>query len=264
MAYPFDPKLKHHLLIGLGLALWIFAFLYFTEPLDVSVFSQSEKLLYLPGYGLIGGVCYLVFLPFQYFLYKRTKPQWFLWQEAIFLLCFCVFAITVSRIYYLTVIMANDINPYTLGYMLSSIYLPALTTILPIIIIARYAFGKYKNKKLEATKIEIKGEGQYEGLKLFQDDLICIKSSDNYIEVFYQSGTLLKKTLIRNKLSKIDEEFEDILRTHRSYLINPLHFQQWKTENGKRFAQMSHNILLPVSKTYQDSISTHINSATRG
>jgi len=70
--YPLDPLLKHHLLIGLLLAVWVFVFLYFTEPLDVSELSDTEKLYFLPGYGLLGGLSYIIFLPLQYFCMARV------------------------------------------------------------------------------------------------------------------------------------------------------------------------------------------------
>ena len=260
--YPFDPLLKHHALIALLLAIWIFIFLYFTEPLDVNEFGDKEKLIYLPGYGLLGGVCYLVFLSFQYYLYKRTENKWRLINEIIFLVSFSVISIAVARMYYLYVIMIGERNPYTLGYMLRAIYLPALATILPIIIIGRFAFGKYHEKRLEDQKIEIQGEGNYEGLRLQLNDLISIQSSDNYIEVFYLSGHQLKKTLIRNKLSAIDDEFPELLRAHRSYLINPFHFRQWKTENSKLIICLNHDVEVPVSKTYQKDIKAAIQFAT--
>ncbi|WP_296384039.1 LytTR family DNA-binding domain-containing protein, partial [Winogradskyella sp.] len=160
------------------------------------------------------------------------------------------------------IIMIDEPYPYSLGYMLKSIFLPAIATILPIIIIARYAFGKYHEKRLEDQKIEIKGEGNYEGLRLQLNEVISIQSSDNYIEVFYISGETLKKTLIRNKLSVIDNEFPKLLRAHRSYLINPYHFQQWKTENGKLSMRLSYDVEVPVSKTYQSLIKVEINSTT--
>ncbi len=158
--------------------------------------------------------------------------------------------------------MIGERNPYTLGYMLKTIFLPALSTILPIILIARFAFGKYHEKRIEDQKIEIKGEGNFEGLRLQFNDLVCIQSSDNYIEVHYISGNDLKKSLIRNKLSVIAEEFPDLLRVHRSYIINPYHFQQWKTEHGKRFMILRYDILVPVSKTYQPSIKAAFQSTT--
>jgi DNA-binding LytR/AlgR family response regulator len=148
-------------------------------------------------------------------------------------------------------------------YHLNAIIFPALLTILPIIIIGRFAFGKYNEKRLEDQKIEIKGEGNYEGLRLQLNDLACIQSSDNYIEVFYVSVNGLKKALIRNKLSVIDDTFSELLRTHRSYLINPFHFQQRKTEKGKLLMLMSYDIEVPISKTYTQAIKLQIDSATR-
>ncbi len=260
--YPFDPLLKHHVIISLLLAIWVFVFLYFTEPLDVSEFPEREKLIYLPGYGLLAGLCYLLFLPIQNYLYKKEKQNWTLLSEIIFLLSFSVISIAIARSYYLYIIMIDEPYPYTLGYMLKAIFIPAIATILPIVIIARFAFGKYHEKRLEDQKIEIKGEGNYEGLRLQLNEVISIQSSDNYIEVFYVTGNSLKKTLIRNKLSVIDEEFPELLRVHRSYLINPYHFQQWKTENGKLFIILNHTIEVPVSKTYQSAIKAAINSTT--
>ena len=73
--YPLDPSIKHHLLIALGLAVWIFLFLYLTEPLDVNEFGEKEKLIYLPFYGLAGAVVYLLSLVVQLIMWKR-KPSW--------------------------------------------------------------------------------------------------------------------------------------------------------------------------------------------
>ncbi|MDD7914016.1 LytTR family DNA-binding domain-containing protein [Polaribacter ponticola] len=235
---------------------------FFTEPLDVNTLNNNQKPLFLIGYGLIGGFCYLLFLPIQYILLKRNDGKWFLKSEALFLFIFSFCSIAIARIYYLHVIMANDRNPYEFWYMLQNIFLPALLTILPIIIFGRFAFGKYANKKTEAQKIEIKGEGNYEGLRLFLNDIICIQSSDNYIEVFYVSNNEIKKSLIRNKLSVIADEFPEFLRTHRSHIINPYHFLQWKTENSKLFVILFHHIEVPVSRTYQNNVKIILNSAT--
>lgn len=260
--YPFDPFLKHHLIVGLLLAIWIFVFLYFTEPLDVNELNDKEKLLFLPGYGLVGGFCYLVFLPLQYFVYKKNKNAWTILSETLFLISLSIVTIAFARIYYLKVVMIGQQNPYTFLYMLKSIFLPALATILPIIIVARFAFGKYHEKRLDDQKIEIKGEGNYEGLRLQLNDLISIQSSDNYVEVYYISNNEFKKILIRTKLSIIDDEFSELLRTHRSHLINPFHFQRWKTENGKHFLVLNYDVEVPISKTYLKAIKASINSTT--
>ncbi|MEM5564787.1 LytTR family transcriptional regulator DNA-binding domain-containing protein [Psychroserpens sp. AS72] len=260
--YPFDPSLKHHLLIALGLAIWIFVFLYFTEPLDVSDLNTTEKLSFLPGYGILGALLYIVVLPFQKWLLKRNSSQWTLLSEITLLLVFCIISILVIRLYYLQIIVDWHPNRYDLWYHLTSIILPALLTILPILIVGRYGFGKYKNKKLEEQKIEIQGEGNYESLRLLLNDLICIQSSDNYVEVFYLDGTMLKKSLIRNTLSKVANAFPELLRTHRSFIINPFHFQSWNTEKGKHFLSLAQNIEIPISKTYLEDVKAQLHSTT--
>lgn len=260
--YPFDPLLKHHLLIALLLAVWIFVFLYFTEPLDVNEFGDQEKLIYLPIYGLLGSLLYITHLPVQYWLYKRHQNSWRISSELVWLLIFIAVSIVVLRLYYLQFIVEWNPNAYSFWYHLRAIIFPAILTILPIILIGRFALGKYHEKQVEDKKIELKGEGNYEGLRLQLNDIISIQSSDNYIEVQYLSGTNLKKTLIRTKLSIIDEEFETLLRTHRSHLINPFHFRQWKTENGKHFLILNYDITVPISKTYLNNIKASINSTT--
>lgn len=254
--------MKHHIIIAFGLFVWVFVFLYFTEPLDVNQFNNNEKLIYLPLYGLIGTLLYVITLPFQYWLLKKSKSQWTLLNEILLLAVFIIISIIALRFFYLHYIVEWHPNRYDFLYHLKSIMIPALLTILPIIVIGRFAFGKFKEKKLEDQKIEIQGEGNYESLRLQLNDLISIQSSDNYVEVYYLNGHSLKKTLIRNKLSAIDASFPELLRTHRSYVINPFHFQSWKTENGKHLLSLSHAIEVPVSKTYFDTVKSELNFTT--
>ncbi|WP_231565543.1 LytTR family DNA-binding domain-containing protein [Psychroserpens sp. Hel_I_66] len=254
--------MKHHFLIALGLAIWIFVFLYFTEPLDVSDFNNQEKLIYLPLYGLVGAALYVIVLPFQVWWFKKKNNIWSFSSEVLIFSIFVVTAIFSLRLFYLQVIVDWHPNAYSFWYHLKSIIFPALLTILPIIIIGRFAFGKYKDKKLEEEKIEIQGEGHYESLRLLLKDLICIQSSDNYVEVFYLDGNELKKSLIRNTLSKVSDTFPELLRTHRGFLINPFHFQSWKTEKGKHILNLSQSIEVPISKTYLVDVKRELNFTT--
>lgn len=258
-SYPHDPAVKHHLLIALFLVCWIFGFLYLTQPLDVSEFSTKEQLIYLPLYGLLGGILYAAFIPLQKAMFQQG---WSLGRELLFLVCFVFVTIVVLRFFYLYIVVPGEPNPYSFVYQLTAISLPAIATILPFVVIARYAFGRYTEKQLEKLKIDIQGEGSYDGLQLFLDDLIYIQSSDNYIEVFYKAGTENKKALIRNKLSVIDEQFPELLRVHRSYIINPLHFVRWKSEKGKLYIELSSSEFVPVSNSYKSVTKAVIHSTT--
>lgn len=262
MKYPFDPSIKNHFLLALGLAVWVFAFLYFTEPLDVKELGDRQQLIYLPIYGIAAAMAYTAMLPVQKWLHKRSKKRWSLKNEIAFFLIFISCALILARSVYLYIVIVGEPNPYTLGYFIRSIFIPAALTIFPIVALGRWALGKYKNKQLEKQKIEIQGEGNYESLRILLDHLICVQSSDNYVEISFLDNGTLKKQLIRTKLSAVEKDHNELLRTHRSYLINPYHFITFKTVEGKQGLVLTSDIFTPISKTYATAVKEALNFTT--
>lgn len=262
MKYPFDPSIKNHLWLALGLALWVFAFLYFTEPLDVNELNNKQQLIYLPIYGIAVALAYIGMLPLQKWLHRKDQRNWTIKNEIVFFLIFISSALILARSVYLYIVVPGEPNPYKLVFFIKSIFIPAALTIFPIVALGRWALGKYKNKQLEKQKIEIQGEGNYESLRVLLDDLICVQSSDNYVEVSFLDNGVLKKQLIRTKLSAVEDDHIDLLRTHRSYLINPYHFLSFKTVEGKQGIQLTSDIFAPISKTYATAVKEALNFTT--
>ena len=55
------------------------------------------------------------------------------------------------------------------------------------------------------------------------DDLVCIKSNGNYIEIFLKGNNGVKMYLYRATIQELDEklsEYDFIIKTHRSYIVN--------------------------------------------
>lgn len=260
--YPFDSSFRHHFFLAIGFGIWVFVFLFATKPLDVSELNTREQLLFLPVYSLIAGLAYLAVYPLQMLLFKWWSSQWTLLHELIFGFNMLSFGLICAWNYYFFGVMDSNPNSYTFGYFTSAIYLPAVFTIIPPLFIGRYALGKYREKKNKNDFIEILGVGNFEGIRLSWADLICVQSADNYVEVFFQEGDGLKRQLIRNKLVSVEEDCPRLVRTHRSYLINPTHFVQWKKGNRKLSLLMSKGIEVPVSKNYQSEIEKAVNLAT--
>lgn len=260
--YPFDPNIKHHLIIALGFAIWTFVFLFFTEPLEIFTYSKAQKINYLPLYAIFGAVSYLIILPFQKWLFLKNKQRWFLYNE---LLIFCLFLtlgfISIYPLFNITV--SNDKIAFLPLYgFFSSFFIPAVFTLFPIIIISRWLLGRYYEKNAENQKIEIKGEGNYENLKLFFNDLIYVQASDNYVDVHYLESNFTKNSLIRTKLSNITNSFPELLQVHRSYLINMFHYKHYKIQKGKHYLVLKNDILIPVSKTYLENVKRKLNFTT--
>jgi len=247
--YPFDPRAKHHCIIAIGFAIWIFLFLYFTEPLDIRVFTDNEKLAYLPLYSVAVAITYLLIIPLQKRLFFKSNKKWTFKNEFITLSIFLFISLIVIRILFVYVVMYDE-ETYNLIDFIELFFLPAMITLFPMIILSRWSFGRYFEKKIEDQKIEIKGDGNYENLRILYKNLVYIKSDDNYIEVSYLENTILKKALIRTKISSVKETFSQLLQTHRSYLINSFHFKQWNNKTGKTELLLTNDINIPVSKTY--------------
>lgn len=60
-------------------------------------------------------------------------------------------------------------------------------------------------------------------LRIFLDDLILIKSCDNYIEVFYEEDDTIQSNLIRSTISSVNDmtrNYPNLMQCHRSYLVN--------------------------------------------
>jgi DNA-binding LytR/AlgR family response regulator len=85
--------------------------------------------------------------------------------------------------------------------------------------------GKHKKEKL----VHFLSEYKKDELTLKSDSIVLIKSSDNYIEVYYLSDGKIVKQMIRSTLKKAEEllsEFDFIIRCHRTFIININHIKE--------------------------------------
>lgn len=227
------------------------------------MFDTSEKLKYLPLYSIIIFLCYAILLPFQNYFYKKNNAIWHITNEGVFLILFILNTFLLTYCIFSNLVFVYKGNVSLFVVFIQQFFIPAVLTLLPLIIISRWALGRYSQKRIENKKIEIKGSGNYDNLRLHFNDLIYIKSSDNYIEVSYLESGVLKKAIIRALLINIEKTFPKLLRTHRSYLINPFHFKQWNSGKNKLEVILKNDISIPVSKTHIKNVEFSINSTTK-
>jgi len=235
--YPFHKNIRSHLWVALGLSLWVFAFLYLSEPFDINNFSPKEKLTLLPIYSSIEGLCYVIPLLYQYHIFKKQRV--------------CKYAV-----------VPGEEGIYAYFEYTKKVYLPGLVVIVPFVIITRFIIGKFSEKTELQDHITIKGKGQYDFIKLNFNELLFIKSSDNYVEVHFFNGTTIEKKLIRENISEVEKGFPRLLKTHRSFLINPIHVKQYHIENKKLFIDLGHTSYIPVSRGLQRDVKSKLQFTT--
>lgn len=255
--YPLNKNIKNHLLLGITLCLWVFVFLFFAEPFDIHKFTTTEKLIFLPVYGVIQGICYCLPIWYQN---KFKNSVWRVKNELIFIVLMIVVGFGINFLFYKNIVAYNEPDTYEYYHYFKWIYAPALAIILPFIIIGRYVMGKFfENEiKTDKKKIIIKGKGKYDLIILHMDELVFIHSSDNYVDVFFIEKNILKKKTLRETLSGLEKSFTFLMKTHRSFLINPNHFKQFKIENKKLYIDIGFGKKIPVSRNLQTSIKSKL------
>jgi len=245
---PFKKSQKVHLYIGFSLAIWIYLFLVFVGPYDASPLSTGWRAQLMLGYGVLFFLSHVAILFFQRLLFK-TIGVWNIFIELTGTLVSFVLYLPVSFAYYRSEVVLGE---YSFGYYTYAMYLPTLVIVIPLVLLLRWTFVKYmdRNKILENKLLEIRGENKLDILRIPFSDLVCAVSSRNYVEIFYFDGSTLQKKLLRTTLSKIHKQNPGLLKSHRSYLLNPAQFVKWEAKNSIRLNGMS----IPVSRHFKSNV----------
>ena len=242
---PLNTSFKYHTGIALIISLWLVLFLILIAPFDIAELTFSARLEILPIYGVISFLVYMILIPIQNWIFKHFK-KWTLISEALFISTFNAIQIVVTFSYYKSNIVNGD---YDFQKFSLEIYVPIFFILLPIIIFLRWFLNKKIPNKTKETLI-LKGDNKLDVLQILPEELVCVSSADNYVEVSYLKDGELHKKLLRNTLKSIQNDVDSLLKVHRSHLINPLHFKEWNGVNAIVLTQME----VPVSKNYRTSI----------
>ncbi len=234
--------MKYHLYFGAFISFWIFVFVFFIRPFDDGTIFQWGRISI--SFSLITFLCYGMVAILQKIIYQK-RLKWSVGFEILILFLFYLFYSIFSYIFYKSSVLNGT---YNFLEFLAKIILPSSLILTPIIILARKFLIKLIPVKDTVT---ITGESKLDILKIHKSDLICIASSQNYVEIFFLLNGQLNSKLIRSSLKKIKKDLNFLIQVHRSYLINPLHFKFWKNQNTITLTQIE----IPVSKSYRNNIS---------
>lgn len=249
--FPFSTQIKHHAGIALLLAIWLVLFLILFAPFDVEELRPAFRWRLLPAYGGIVFACYVIGLPLQ-FLFFQKKQTWNLLSEGISLLLFLALSFFASFSYYASPIMNGELGR---SQFFIQQFLAFSIVISPLVLLLRWRAGRIQGRA-SSPRIQLRGAARQDLLQLAPDDLVCIQSADNYVEVSFLIQGKTQRRLLRNTLSDMEAQAPFLLRTHRSYLIHPLHFVRWVSPNAIQVKDQE----VPVSRSYKKQVSQALNS----
>lgn len=239
-----NPSIKHHLLIGIFLSIWLFIFAFLIRPFDDGTISLKAWVLISIGFSLIAFLCYGVLAVIQKRIYYK-QSEWNVGFEIMSLIFFQLFYAISTYGFYKSPVLDGG---YDFFEFVNTITLKLALISTPILVLARmYVVTLLPGKD---DHIMIRGENKLDILKIKKSDLICVSNAQNYVEIFFIDGNDLKTKLIRSTLKKIESDCDFLIQVHRSHLINPSHFKAWKNQDTIFLTQLE----IPVSKNYRERL----------
>jgi len=260
--YPFNDDLKHNTKIIFFTSIGVFVFLFLFQPFDISTLPTKEKYYLLAGLGIVTFLSLslnLLVLP-SLFSKKFTTIKWNIKKEILWNL-WILFTILAG--YFL---LNNSMGVMKFGFnMVIKLVLVAVIPISVLIIVnhnkmlrshlklADELSKKLKeNKLIEEKIIYFNSDYQKDSLAIKVSLLLFIRSANNYIEVFWKEGEVIKNQMVRCSMLYAEEilkEHKFIFKCHRSYMVNINYIDKIEgNSQGYRLFFENVNFPIPVSK----------------
>lgn len=244
-SYPRDWKISflHILKVNAFIGLFVTFFLFLFKPSSIICLHVDFSLYQCCIYGIISFLVATIIMKYTPILFPNfsTEENWNIGKE--FLLNFSImFFITIAIIVYGIIILGVD---FELEIALRILWLATLIGAVPIFGIILYNQNRLLKNYIDSSKeinnlllnkttekpvmnasiIEIIGEGKNESLELNVSQFLYASSQSNYCEIYYLKDSKLERQLIRISLSNLFNYFSNydyIEKVHRSYIGNLL------------------------------------------
>lgn len=165
-----------------------------------------------------------------------------------------------------------DILPDTISYTSAILFLPYVITLL-------YFELQEKNIDLEKLKampmdtpantdsgntvndgkhtlINLSDDKGHLKLSVDIDNLFFIEAADNYVNIYYSNKDKISKFCLRNSLKNMENMNPNLIRCHRSYMVNFSKVKVLRKEKEGLVIELDSKDIpdIPISKTYSEKI----------
>ena len=257
---PFNFGLKNQLVIALALGCILALILIFLGPFGTYEFQADYKQLIFAGFGIVFSIFYLLNSRMETLWFNSRKNKWIVECEIFAFLALVL--ISSVPIHFYNQIFLNDwfnqnetINDYLKHgiWFFRTTLIPIMLLLLPFFLYLRNRLGIVHTSE-KSMEIEIFGINKGEKLVLQENQLLFVKSSENYVEIFYEQENDIKQTVFRNTLSAINEQAPFLIYCHRSFLVNSASIKRIKGNSQNAKIQFNSDLEIPLSNTYYKKV----------
>ncbi len=232
-SYPFNDDLKQNTKLIFVISLILFLLFFLFQPSDLNALNTHQK------YSLIGGLIVVIFLGLSINLLlipsflsnTRLFKNWTVLKE-IFWNIWIIFTIATGYFIYFQLFEYFSFSFYILVKVL-------IISAIPISILIPYnrnrllrmhlqsalELNRYLKEKANPVPkiIHLRSDYEKDDLSVNVNDLLYIRSANNYIEVFWQGREGTHSRMVRCTLKNAEEasiDYPFIFRCHRAFIVN--------------------------------------------
>ena len=266
--YLINKDFNYSLRVYFYTCLGIYFFILFFQPFVLHYQDPNNQLLYISGFSVITFISLvLFFVVLPWILPRLLTPRKH--ETRIFVLInslawlFC----STGFVFYMRYVGNIEMSMYL-------VFKVALLCLVPIVILAIIRENESLREQLQvlrenivmlnlkvqegstdfSEKIHFVSDNKSESIELYPEEILLIKSADNYIEIvtLYEDG--LKQKLIRSTLKSIEVQLKthkEFLRIHRTCIVNIRYILKLsRSYSGYSIKMHGYEKPVPVSRQY--------------
>lgn len=273
--------------IAWAIILSCYAIIYitFVQPFGLAFLDWTDKWLIIAIYGaiclIIFGLTFIIIQPWNEYFRRNS-----LFMKYALLAIINILLLTLSIFFFNSLQELNELNISSFFEVLLQVIIISLLPIISLILFSdriTYAqnlknipevVAQQQNQQQETSitpidkekLITIKTDNVGESIQLQQNQIICFEANDNYTAIYYMANNKMKKELYRITLKKLEVqlfEFKEIIRCHKSYIINISHLEKI-SGNAQGFKMHLQNLdfEIPVSRSFPRQIIDNLREIT--
>ncbi len=263
-----NRDLKFSLTVYLEISFGIFFFILFFRPFELNHLDFNNQLLFIAGCSAITFLMICLF----YIVIPWTFPKLFssaAHEKGHFVMInifLCIFN-TTAYSFYIHYVGGVDLSMF----LVFKIVLICLVPIITLALVIENKSLKQQNDSLLESNIKLNmmmkdnsssnaeiipiiSDNKSDKIELLPEEILLIKSAENYVEIVYKDGENIKQKMIRTTLRNIEEQlrkYMEFVRCHRTCIINTKYILKLSSSyQGQKLKLIDYNQEIPVSRQY--------------
>ena len=250
-------------------AIYASIFINIYKPFGSGTWDSNLSELYFFLYSsvivLIGFVVITLSRIVMYFWNQRQRivniqyVMWILFEVLFMSIFFTIIVLSIN----------NEANAW--HTFKDCFYNTILILLLPYLIIHTYLSLSERNRELEerdgikpvdstARMIDFYDEREVLRLSVMKSKVLYVEAADNYVCIYYRKQSGVARFMLRNSLKAMEKYLADvdIVRCHRSYMVNLEHVSVIRRERGGIYLELTIPEMpdIPLSHKYRDKVDT--------